>query len=93
MTRKNMNLAVYFKSDCFSCISPEPLELQKSYLRLFASLSEEISDEKRIFEIQLQNHFIIIVTTADRNLIYKSNKCAIERLHIDKKRYLICSLL
>ena len=31
-------------SDHFSCISPEPLELQKSFLRLFASLSEELSD-------------------------------------------------
>ena len=37
-------------SYCFSCISPEPFELQKSYLRLFASLSEELSDEKRIFQ-------------------------------------------
>ena len=36
-------------SGCFSCISPEPLELQKIFLRLFASLSEGLSDEKRIF--------------------------------------------
>ena len=33
---------------CFSRLYPEPLELQKSYLRLFASLSEELSDEKKI---------------------------------------------
>ena len=38
-------------SDCILCISPEPLELQKSYLRLLASLSEELSDEKRIFQM------------------------------------------
>ena len=29
-------------SDCFSCLSPEPLELKKSYLHLFASLSKEL---------------------------------------------------
>ena len=34
--------------DCFSCVSPEPLELQKSYLHPFASLSEELSDKLRI---------------------------------------------
>ena len=48
--------------DCFSCISPEPLELQKSYLRLFASLSKELSDEKRIFQIRLQNQLIFAKT-------------------------------
>ena len=36
-------------SDCFWYISPEPLELQKIYLHLFASLSKELSDEKTIF--------------------------------------------
>ena len=30
---------------CFSRISPEPLELQKSFLHLFASLSKGLSDE------------------------------------------------
>ena len=34
---------------CFLRISPELLELQKSYFHLFASLSKELSDEKRIF--------------------------------------------
>ena len=33
----------------------EPLELQKIYLHLFASLSEELSDDKRIFQIRPQN--------------------------------------
>ena len=36
-------------SNCFLCISPEPLELQKSYLRLLVSLFEELSDEKQFF--------------------------------------------
>ena len=44
---------------CFSRIlSPEPLELQRIYLHLFASLSEELSDEKIIFEIRSQNQLI-----------------------------------
>ena len=34
---------------CFSRISSEPLELQKSYLHLCASLSKELSDEKKVF--------------------------------------------
>ena len=38
-------------SDCLLCISPELLEVQKSYLHLFASSSEELSDEIRIFQI------------------------------------------
>ena len=49
-------------SDCFSCISPEPLELKKSYLHLFASLFKELSDEKRIFQIRLQNQLIFAKT-------------------------------
>ena len=49
-------------SDCFSCISPEPLELQKSFLRLFASLSEELSDEKIIFQTRSQNQLIFAKT-------------------------------
>ena len=36
-------------NDRFLCISSEPLELRRKFLRLFASLSEELSDEKRIF--------------------------------------------
>ena len=46
-------------SDCFSCISLEPLELQKCYLHLFASLSEELSD---FFQIWLQNLLIFAKT-------------------------------
>ena len=34
-------------SDCLSCISPEPPELQKSYLHLFPSSSEELLDKIR----------------------------------------------
>ena len=49
-------------SDCFSRMSPEPLELKKSYLHLFASLFEELSDEKIIFQIQLQNQLIFAKT-------------------------------
>ena len=33
----------------FLRISPEPLELQKSYLHLFASLSKDLSDKKNNF--------------------------------------------
>ena len=36
-------------SESVSCISPEPLELQKSYLHIFASSFRELSDEIRIF--------------------------------------------
>ena len=36
-------------SDRYSCISPEPVELQKSFISLFAYLSEELSDKKIIF--------------------------------------------
>ena len=39
-------------SDFLSCISPEPLELQKSCLHLFACSFEDFSDEIRIFEIR-----------------------------------------
>ena len=49
-------------SDCFSCISPEPHELKKSYLHLFASLFEELSDEKNNFQIRLQNQLIFAKT-------------------------------
>ena len=49
-------------SDCFSCISPEPLELKKSYFHLFASLSKELSDEKEFFQIWLQNQLIFAKT-------------------------------
>ena len=37
-------------SDCLSCISPEPLELQKSYSHIFPFSSEELSDEIRVFK-------------------------------------------
>ena len=38
------------ESSCLlSDSSPEPLELKKSYLHVFASLSEELSDEKIFF--------------------------------------------
>ena len=39
-------------SDRFWCISPEPFELQKIFLPLLASLFEELSDRKRIFQIE-----------------------------------------
>ena len=42
----------WFWNLCFSCISSEPIELQKSYFHLFASLSKELSDEKIIFQIR-----------------------------------------
>ena len=38
-------------SDRFWCISPEPSELQKIFLPLLASLFEELSDRKGIFQI------------------------------------------
>ena len=59
----------FFVIDCrwfwklyFSRISPELLELQKSYLHLFTSSSEELSDEIRIFQIWGQNQLIFAKT-------------------------------
>ena len=49
-------------SDCFSCISPEPLELQKSFLRLFAFFSEELSDERKNFQTRSQIQLIFAKT-------------------------------
>ena len=46
-------------SDRFWCISPEPFELQKIFLPLLASLFEELSDRKRIFQIRAQIHLIL----------------------------------
>ena len=48
VSNKNTNLPV-FEICVFLHISPEPLKLQKSYLHLFAFLSEELSDEKNNF--------------------------------------------
>ena len=56
------NVRLKNRGMCFfviDCISPEPLELQKSYFRLLASLPEELSDEKRIFQIRPQDHLIL----------------------------------
>ena len=49
-------------SDCFPCISPEPLELKKSYLHFFASLSKELSDERIVFQIRSQYQLIFAKT-------------------------------
>ena len=48
VSNKKNTLSCFLYS-CFSRISPEPLELQKSYLHLFASLSNELSDLKKAF--------------------------------------------
>ena len=40
----------WFWNVFFSRISPEPLELHKSYLHLFTSLFEELTDETRILK-------------------------------------------
>ena len=45
VSNKKTHLAV-FETCVFSHISPEPLELQKSYLHLFISLPEEHSEKK-----------------------------------------------
>ena len=50
VTRKNIDESSCLLSDCFSCISPEPLELKKSCLHLFAFLSEELSDDIFFFK-------------------------------------------
>ena len=47
---------------CFSRIYPEPPELQKSYFHLFASLFEDLSDERKKFQIQSQNQLIFAKT-------------------------------
>ena len=63
VSNKNTHLPVFeIVNMCFSRVSPEPLELQKSYFHLFASLSEELSVEKRIFQIRLQNQLIFSKT-------------------------------
>ena len=41
--------------DRFLCISPEPFELQKIFLRLLASLFKELSDRKGIFSNRSTN--------------------------------------
>ena len=51
MSNKNTHLAI-FEVVC-SHISPEPLELQKNYLYLLASSSEELSNEKNISQNQV----------------------------------------
>ena len=43
---------------CISRISLEPLELHKSYLHLFASLSKEVSDDNTFFQIWVLNKLI-----------------------------------
>ena len=48
VTRKKHESSCLLR-DRFWCISPEPLEVKKSYLHLFASLSKELSDEKKNF--------------------------------------------
>ena len=61
-------------SNCFSCVSPEPIELQKSYLHLFASSSEELSDEIGIIQIRSQNQLIFaknVVLTEKSKLLEK----------------------
>ena len=56
------NTSSWFWNLCFSGISTEPLELQKIYFYLFASLSKELSDEKKSFQIRLQNQLIFAKT-------------------------------
>ena len=46
-------------SDRFWCISPEPFELQKIVFTLLASLFEELSDRKEIFQIGAPIHLIL----------------------------------
>ena len=46
-------------SDRFGCISPEPIDLQKILLPLLASIYEELSDRKDIFQIRAQIHLIL----------------------------------
>ena len=46
-------------SDRFWCICPDPFVLQKIFLTLLASLFEEFSDRKEIFQIGAQIHLIL----------------------------------
>ena len=61
-TQKWPFLLSFLLSKSGSCISPEQLELQKSYLHLFASSFKELSDEIRIFQIRWQNQTIFAKT-------------------------------
>ena len=57
VTRKNSSSCLL--SDRFWCISSEPFELQKIFLPLHASIFEELSDKKGIFQIGAQIHLIL----------------------------------
>ena len=66
--------------DCLSCISPEALELQNSYFHLFASSSEELSDEKRIFQIRSKYQVIFAKT-----LFFQKKSKLLEKIgHFEK---------
>ena len=61
----------------FSRIFPEQFELQKSYSHLFASSSEKLSDEKIIFQIQLQNQLIFAKSLFSQKKVSYWKKSAI----------------
>ena len=58
VSNKNAHLPVFE----ICVFSPEPLELQKVFCHLFASLSKELSDEKNNFEVRSQNQLIFAKT-------------------------------
>ena len=73
-----------FSTFRFSCISPEPLELQKSYLHLFASFSKELSDVKIFFPIWSQHQLIFAKT-----LFYQKKVSCWKKSAIMKKTFWI----
>ena len=58
----------------------EPLELQKSYLHLFAFFCRELSDEKRIIQIWLQNQLIF----AKNDVLSEKSKLLEKIRHFEK---------
>ena len=67
-------------SDRFWCISPEPFELQKIFLPLLASLFEELSGKKEIFQIGVQIDLILRKT-----LIFQRKSQLLEKIrHLEK---------
>ena len=62
-------------SDRFWCISPEPFELQKTFLPLIASLFKELSDKKGIFQIGTQIYLILRKTQKKYDFVVSKAEC------------------
>ena len=75
VTKKNTSSCIW--NLCFSHISPESLELQKSYMHLFTSLTEKLSDGTRIVQIWSQNQLVFAKTLICQKKVSYWKKSAI----------------